>query len=246
MLGWFVVQKTVKGRGAVVLMILTVLAVACSSTLPTAAPTSDVSTSLPVSSDTTSSTSEGGNVADASDDSRPMITVPLTLYRLFDEDGGTAGTSRSTEEIEAIGELVNEIWAQADIRFDPLLVRDLEVPNSVLVPIVRGGEVAPLFDALSSTVAPQDPGILNGFFLSQAFGVNGFAPSGTRTFFVVDEPTVFDQRVTSHEIGHLFELHHEQIDAGRLMFSGTNGMVLTNEEQVVARYAAQGILDALR
>ena len=41
-------------------------------------------------------------------------------------------------------------------------------------------------------------------------------------------------------------LHHVLCDAGRLLFSGTNGMTLTEDEATVARYFARGILQGLR
>ena len=55
-----------------------------------------------------------------------------------------------------------------------------------------------------------------------------------------------DRRVSSHEVGHILGLHHVLTDSNRLLFSGTNGMALTDEEAAVARYVAQGILDGVR
>jgi hypothetical protein len=41
-------------------------------------------------------------------------------------------------------------------------------------------------------------------------------------------------------------LHHALDDEDRLLYSGTNGMTLTEEEIIVARYVAQGVLDGVR
>ena len=91
-----------------------------------------------------------------------------------------------------------------------------------------------------------DPGALIGFYVPDAGGANGFAPLALRTFFVSDVSTVHDERVSSHEIGHILGLHHALEDQDRLMFSGTNGMTLTADEIAVARYVAQGLLDGVR
>ena len=62
----------------------------------------------------------------------------------------------------------------------------------------------------------------------------------------MDTPSVLDERVTSHEIGHILGLHHVLDDQDRLLFSGTNGMNLSEEEIIVARYAADGLLKRVR
>ena len=77
-------------------------------------------------------------------------------------------------------------------------------------------------------------------------GTNGIAPFGARAFFVTDQPSVHSDRVSSHEIGHILGLYHTLADENRLMFPGTNGMLLTEEEIIVARYAAKGLLAGLR
>ncbi|MCP5100416.1 MAG: hypothetical protein GY943_33115 [Chloroflexi bacterium] len=78
------------------------------------------------------------------------------------------------------------------------------------------------------------------------FQYNGTVPFSGRAFSVMDNPSVHHERVSSHEIGHILGLHHVLDDAGRLMFSGTNGMALSAEEVTVARYAAQGMLERVR
>ena len=77
-------------------------------------------------------------------------------------------------------------------------------------------------------------------------GVQTCALPISRTFFVIDEPSVFDRRVSSHEVAHMLGLHHVLDDPGRLLYSGTNGMVLTGDEATVARYFAQGINRGVR
>ena len=54
-------------------------------------------------------------------------------------------------------------------------------------------------------------------------------------FFVTDFPSVRHERVTAHEIGHLLGLGHAHRDTAKLMYSGTNGTVLIQEEIKTAR-----------
>ena len=63
---------------------------------------------------------------------------------------------------------------------------------------------------------------------------------------VIDEPTVFDHRVSSHEVGHILGIKHTGADRGRLLYSGTNGMTLTQEEITLSRYIAMELLKAKR
>ena len=177
------------------------------------------------------------------------ITVPLTLYLMHDAVDGTASplSSQRTEEgLAVIAEDMGGVWAQANVVFDPVNVETIEVPTDVLEGIALGLDTSRFFDQVGVTFDIPNAAAVNGFYVRAAGRVNGFAPSGSRVFFVIDEPSVHDERVSSHEVGHIFGLHHQLVDPGTLMFSGTNGTVLTEDEIVVARYAAQGVLDGVR
>ena len=106
---------------------------------------------------------------------------------------------------------------------------------------ISRGDTSPFFDQVNRTFVLEDGRAINGFYVREAFGVNGFAPLGSSVFFVVDEPSVHDERVSSHEIGHIFGLHHDLEDDAQLMFSGTNGTGLSAIEQTVSRYGIQRI-----
>lgn len=179
---------------------------------------------------------------------REPVELTMTLYLVSDagDPSSPLSTSRTVDEVAAIAENLAAIWAQADVGFGEVQIREVEMPSEVLGPIVQGRDTNNFFDQVGRTFDLPNPGTINGFYVRDAGGVNGFAPLNSRVFFVVDTPTVHDERVSSHEIGHILGLHHALIDPGRLMFSGTNGIDLTVEEQAVARYSAQGILDALR
>ena len=172
------------------------------------------------------------------------ITIPISIYIVDDQEGQLSST-RTVEQLEGIYEKVNEIWAPAGIVIDVRSIQRVQFPQSVLSSIVNG-DFRPLRDNVGRDFDIPDPSLLNGFYAQEIGGPNGIVPFDARLFFVNDNPSVHHERVTSHEIGHILGLHHTLFDQGRLMFSGTNGMNLTDEEITVARYYAQGILDRLR
>jgi len=176
---------------------------------------------------------------------RDVIRIPLTLYVVADQGATEPSISsrRSTGDLTVIADAIAPIWAQADIAFDPLVVRNLSMPTDVVQELVVTGGFDRFFAQAGRTFDVADPGVINGFYVREAFAYNGFTPEGSLVFFVADEPTVRDQRVSSHEIGHILGLGHALDDPNRLMFSGTNGMILTAAEQERARTTALEILD---
>ena len=176
------------------------------------------------------------------------LTVPLSLYLMQDAaDALSPLSSQRTEEgLAVIAENMGEVWAQANVIFDPINIATITAPTDVLEAIALGLDTSRFFDQIGATFDIPNPSAVNGFYVRTAGRVNGFAPSGSRVFFVIDEPSVHDERVSSHEVGHIFGLHHQLQDPGTLMFSGTNGTVLNEDEIVVDRYTAQGVLDGAR
>jgi hypothetical protein len=176
---------------------------------------------------------------------RRNIPLPLSLYVLTDADDPASALSshRSIDDVETIAAGVQAIWQPAAVKFDPVHVESVAVPTEVLEAIARSGDAAQFFEQVGRTFDVPKPGLINGFFVATAAGVNGFNPVGSAVFFVVDEPSVHDERVSSHEVGHILGLRHAIADAERLMFSGTNGMALTEQEKEVARYGAEGMVD---
>ena len=182
------------------------------------------------------------------EDTPEALRIPVSLYVLTDADdpGSELSSQRTTDEVQTIATDVEAIWQPAGVVFDPIHVETVAVPAEVLEAIFRSGDASPFFDHVGRTFDVPNPGVINGFYVAGAAGVNGFTPSGSTVFFVVDEPSVHDERVSSHEIGHILGLRHSADDAGRLMFSGTNGMSLTAQEIEVARYGAEGLVDGTR
>ncbi|MEE8498565.1 MAG: hypothetical protein V3S62_08515 [Acidimicrobiia bacterium] len=172
------------------------------------------------------------------------IHLPVSLYVVIGDTGPSS--ARTPDEVAEIGARMTEIWSQAGIALDITVVGEIEVPSDVIAAVAARDGRAFLVAANQGRFEIPEPGALIGFYVPDAGGANGFAPLALRTFFVSDVSTVHDERVSSHEIGHILGLHHALDDQGRLMFSGTNGMTLAPDEIAVARYIAQGILDGVR
>jgi len=188
--------------------------------------------------------------ADQSGDNgdRETIEVSVSLYAVqAGEDSASSSSSqRTVAELESIFMRMQAIWDQAGIDLTLTTASDIAAPESVLQDLAAG-DTRSFFDAAGTgLIEIPDPGTLLGFYVKEIGTANGLTPLGTRVFFVADDPSVNDERVSSHEIGHIFGLSHTLNDTSRLMFSGTNGTDITDEETVVARYGAAAILDGVR
>lgn len=177
------------------------------------------------------------------------IVISMSLYIVDDASGDAESplsSQRRVAEVAEIANRMNTIWSQAGIELSVEAVIRISVPGDVLNSLAAGDTSLFLSAAASGAIAVPNPASINGFYVRSVGRANGVTPVGSRIFFVIDEPSVNDERVSSHEVGHIFGLHHVLDDSMRLMFGGTNGTDLTALEQSVTRYAAQGILDGVR
>jgi len=173
----------------------------------------------------------GNSLTMAQDARRSSITLPISVYILDDQDGALSST-RTTEQLIEIFDKANQIWSQAGIRFEIKYIGRIVLPPKILKELVNGN-YKPFLAGMNRDFQISNPSF-NAFYASSIGLVNGVAVRSDM-FFVTDFPSVRYERVTAHEIGHLLGLGHAHRDAARLMYSGTNGTNLTEEEIKTAR-----------
>ena len=177
------------------------------------------------------------------------IELSVSLYIVDEAEAPSSSevsSRRDAESMEQVLQGMRAIWDQAGIELVDTSIARITAPSDALIDLGQGDTTAFLGGVYEGSIEVPDPGAVNGFYVRSLGRINGLPPIGARVFFVSDEPSVHDERVSSHEIGHILGLHHEIVDNGHLMFSGTNGMKLADDEIGTARYVARGILDGLR
>ena len=229
----------------VLLLILSLILVACAPGEPQEPPTPPATATAAINQEPAETAVEPQEeTSEPAETEEALIELPVSLYIVDDESGGLS-SGRSAEQLAQIYERVNDIWAQAGITVDVLSIQRITLPAAV-IEAIAAGDFQPFMDGAGRDFDVPEPSLLNGFYAQEIGGPNGIVPFGARLFFVNDEPSVHHERVSSHEIGHILGLHHTLADRERLLFPGTNGQNLTEEERVVARYVAQGHLDRQR
>ena len=165
------------------------------------------------------------------------IIAGISLYVLVDdgEPRDPLFSSRRTEdELLVILDGMNDIWRQADTELRLETVATVQVLANVLEGFLAG-DLGPFFNGFGRTFNVPGTAAINGYYVRGLGGANGVTVPSTRSFFVMDTPSVFDRRVSSHEVGHILGLEHTLSGKDRLLYPGTNGMALTSEEVEIAR-----------
>lgn len=157
-------------------------------------------------------------------------------------------TSLKENEIHAIFNEVNIIWAQAGIHFDIVAIHPLQAldrPPKKWFERDRNWVKAAIpteqFNATAIDVCFVREMGPNGFFYGEPVVVCE-KPEFTKVSGGADNPVA---RVTAHELGHVLFLQHRQ-DHTNLMASGRNGISLNNQEIKDARARAMQIISQWR
>jgi len=179
-----------------------------------------------------------------------ILTIPVAVFVVDGDDENTPMSSqRRVDSMQDHFQQVNKIWAQAGIRIKPVTVKRISVSGEFLYGLIhkrgRGG-IASFFRAIRhgeiEVGQVNNRAVIWTFYVRSLGGPNGLKPQGVNSIFVVDNPLNKDYRVTSHEIGHILGLYHPRHDSTRLLYPGSNGLSLNNEEITVARYNAKRLL----
>lgn len=190
------------------------------------------------------------DVEDSEDEqpSQDRITISISMYLLVDDidnPNPDISTDRTMGELRDILDKMNDIWSQADIELELNYVGYVAVPEAILEDIIEAQFESFFQGVVDGIIDIPDVSQLNGFYAKRIGGPNGVTLN-SQIYFVDDNPSVHDERVSSHEVGHMLGLHHDLIDSSHLMYSGTNGITLSEEEIFVTRYFAKGFLSGLR
>jgi len=148
------------------------------------------------------------------------IVVGISLYLLVDDAESPdpkLSSERTTEDLVAILDGMNLIWRQADILLRLKTVSTLEVPKTVLNALLAGN-LGPFFNDPGRNINIPGAAAINGYYARSLGGPNGISVPSVRAYFVMDTPSVFDRRVSSHEVGHILGLEHTLSDRSRLLY----------------------------
>lgn len=157
------------------------------------------------------------------------IVVPLNIIVFQNE--GNLGSQRDEENMRQLMYNASSIWAQADISLSIKAIYFFEASDDAISQFFEKPSL------LARDIPYFDSTVFNLFLVGSLRGINGISFFGINSIAIADYTTVYDFRVTAHEIGHLLGLSHTE-EADRLMFRGANDTKLTEREVMTAYSSA--------
>ncbi len=159
----------------------------------------------------------------------PAQDIELRAKLLIAEAGGKQSI-RSSRSLQGLMEEANRIWRQAGIMFAVTDIAYTNIEPDTLHDAVNGSP-----SGLAS-VEGYEPDKINLLFVPEIpGGLNGISFPSYRAALIADSTTANSYRTVAHELGHILRLRHSPYPE-RLMYTGTNGELLAEEEISFARF----------